>query len=745
MTPDSPLPAGIVEVNIDDLRARMAHLRAENEKKGMSRAQNAPITAKKQHIASVPGVIPAGDGVIDELKGLDLLPLYRRWFRPVAERPGGGDEVSLSCFRREGHAHGDRNPSLSLNTRSQTWVCYACDMGGSIVELIAYRQGWSDGGRPPEDRLDEVAKVGGEELLGHTFEQRNGTWVKKVSYTPLAVAVDVPIAPVGIAPVAGVGATPVAALPTPVALPPGPSEAVRVAPGPGEGDGGAVLHAVSDPDAELTFGSLGVIGPVGGEVAEGSAPAEVALLPQDELIWARAFAATVADELRYDAIAKQWFSWDGARWRGEDAGDAQARARYQGYVTTEAHAYTLKEDKASGEMVKKPTPSWATTFGRMKAVLSHAETIAPLMVNQQGYWDSRATLLNTVGSVVELHAGGSIRPSTPEDAMTKVMGCAYEPGAACPQFDKALAEILPDSEVRGYLQRLIGMALLGEVREAVLPVFIGDGANGKSVLIKIFTALFGDYAATVKKELFVKTRNETHDTKMMPLKGARLAVTEETSDGSAWDSERINELTGGGKVVGRPMHGNFQEWEPSHTFLVATNHRPKVQAGETAFWRRYREIRFEQSFLGREDVGLAQRIVEQELPGVLLWALAGYKAYLSQGLAEPSSILLSSMAARSGSNMFETFLEECLTEDPHGQLYVGEIFTLWKNYKARESSLGNERPNQAKDVSDVVIKLLPYATRGKRGKHGYPIHGIGLTEYGQTFRGTPMIRPFGQQ
>ncbi len=56
-----------------------------------------------------------------------------------------------------------------------------------------------------------------------------------------------------------------------------------------------------------------------------------------------------------------------------------------------------------------------------------------------------------------------------------------------------MARILPDIAVREFVQRLIGYAMLGVVREHILVILTGTGANGKGTLRD---ALLGGFGTT---------------------------------------------------------------------------------------------------------------------------------------------------------------------------------------------------------------------------------------------------------
>jgi hypothetical protein len=49
--------------------------------------------------------------------------------------PAGGPNVSVRCPKRQGHAHGDRNPSCSLNTDHGAWQCHGCGESGGAYDL----------------------------------------------------------------------------------------------------------------------------------------------------------------------------------------------------------------------------------------------------------------------------------------------------------------------------------------------------------------------------------------------------------------------------------------------------------------------------------------------------------------------------------------------------------------------------------------------------------------------------------
>ena len=121
-------------------------------------------------------------------------------------------------------------------------------------------------------------------------------------------------------------------------------------------------------------------------------------------------------------------------------------------------------------------------------------------------------------------------------------------------FDVFLRRIMADNQnMIDYLGRLLGRCLSGDVSEQELYFFIGEGANGKSVLIDTILAILGDYASLAPDSLLtVQTHNE-HPTEIADLCGKRLVVASETEEGARLKVQLVKKLTGDTQLKGRFM------------------------------------------------------------------------------------------------------------------------------------------------------------------------------------------------
>src|SRR5690606_25131265 len=147
-----------------------------------------------------------------------------------------------------------------------------------------------------------------------------------------------------------------------------------------------------------------------------------------------------------------------------------------------------------------------------------------------------------------------------------------------------------DPELTTYVQRMLGLSLIGQVTEQILPFAYGSGANGKSTLLNAIVRLIGvgdqGYAITAPAELLTASRENAHPTEIARLSGARLVVTSEVEDGHRFAEAKVKQLTGSDVLAGRFMARDFFSFVPTHTLWLLANHQPSVRAGGPAFWRR---------------------------------------------------------------------------------------------------------------------------------------------------------------
>jgi putative DNA primase/helicase len=192
------------------------------------------------------------------------------------------------------------------------------------------------------------------------------------------------------------------------------------------------------------------------------------------------------------------------------------------------------------------------------------------------------------------------------------------------------------------VQRLIGYCITGSTREQVLPIFWGEGSNGKSTLLDTLKLALGvDYASTAPPGMILQKKNDSHPTELAGLCGKRMVTAIETEENQRLNEPLVKQLTGSDSICARRMRENFWEFKPTHKLILCTNHEPRV-GDDFAIWRRLVMVPFTVQFWNPEkgetgpeelkrDNDLPKRL-ESCLEGVLAWAVRGAIEWFKGGL-----------------------------------------------------------------------------------------------------------------
>ncbi|MEV4604820.1 phage/plasmid primase, P4 family [Amycolatopsis sp. NPDC049253] len=438
---------------------------------------------------------------------------------------------------------------------------------------------------------------------------------------------------------------------------------------------------------------------------------------------AERFVTAYADQLLY-VHGIGWHQWCGTHWI-EDK-DGEARRSVVALLKDLRHESVELPAKDRDSLiadVKKCESS-----GGITGVLEIAKHLRPMTVAAEEI-NAAAHLFNVRNGTYNL-LSGEMQPHDPRDTITKCAGTEMVPGARSELWDTFLETVLPDPEVRGYLRRVFGVALLGKVREHTLPILTGTGGNGKSVCIDAVLAAFGDYGITVDPKLIMKTRHERHGTFLADLHGARLVVTSETDEGDVIAAATVKRLTGGDKIRANRMRENPFEFEPSHSLIYVTNHKPQVSADDKAMWRRLAVVPFDVT-VTEPDVKLPEKL-KGELPAVISWVVHGWLDYLEQGLNPPAAIVERTESYRSDSDPLSQFLDEQCTVQAYAKVKATALHEAWAVWSMKQ---GYPPMNQ----KEFGTRMADRGHEKKRGTGGaYQYVGIGLAADEDSGGGLPL-------
>lgn len=397
-------------------------------------------------------------------------------------------------------------------------------------------------------------------------------------------------------------------------------------------------------------------------------------------------------DLRFvsDAGKDCWLVWDNGRWIWDRGG-----ARVKGFAAA-LHRDIYAESRNIQEYAQvESVIKWARKSQDKRTIENSAAllSLAPSIRVGIEEIDANPLLVGFDGGrrVVDLRTGKQ-RLADHGDLVTKALGITHighaENAVAWRRFlDQVIigADGATDRELQDWLQRFIGYCLTGSTAAQIVAFFYGGGANGKSVLLSVLTALFGDYCRTVQPETFMaQQRNAggpSPDLAVLP--GARLVVANETEGGAHLSESLIKQMSGGDRLTARALHSDPFEFVPNFKIVMVGNAKPIIRGTDNGIWRRMRIVFFRARFDGQSrDDGLTGKLL-RELPDIAAWAIEGAKAWQQKGLADvPRQVREATDEYRSEMDIIGQWVNEQCEQDADAVISASEAYgsyTLWSN------------------------------------------------------------------
>ena len=321
-----------------------------------------------------------------------------------------------------------------------------------------------------------------------------------------------------------------------------------------------------------------------------------------------------------------WFWYDGTRWTRDTKNRVELSVNN---VITGDLLREVANEPDSGE--KAQLLKWASasqkakTIGDVLKISRSHETVA--VDDNDLDRENTNLLLNVRNGTIDLHTM-ELMSHDPSDRITMLSPVWYDPDATSPRWKQFLVEVFKDEELIAFIQRLFGYVVQGGQQEHILPVLWGNGSNGKSTFIETLSKVFGDYKVELPTRIIMRRKmEEAYTGDLLRMRHRRLVTVNESDEGGFIQENVAKGLTGGDPIVARGHYKESEEFLPTHTLFLRSNHKPRVAGVDEGIWRRLLLIPFEQQFSGAgKDITL-QAQLSSELPGILNWVLDGVQLY----------------------------------------------------------------------------------------------------------------------
>lgn len=391
---------------------------------------------------------------------------------------------------------------------------------------------------------------------------------------------------------------------------------------------------------------------------------------------AQAFADEHGDDLCWVPKWRAWAKYDGKRWEKTSSEELTPLA-----VATARALYLIAARKDLGAAVHD-VGEWSRQSETASRIEGMVKLARGLLVKQPDVFDRDKWSFNVANGTIDLRTG-TLRDHRREDMITLLSPVEYDPDAKCPTWNAFLERILPDPKERSWLQRFVGYCLTGTVQEQIATFFYGKGANGKSTLVLTLKKVFGDYAGMGPKGMLdAKTDHAASRRLVMKLQGLRLVFWSETEAGQQLSETTVKDLTGSEQLTGAELYQKDIDFDATHKPIVSGNHKPRIIGQDLGIWRRIVLVPFNVTIPEAEkDLKLPTKL-EDELSGILAWAVRGCLDWQRNGLQTPSSILDASLAYRTAEDRLADFFADHTEPEPESLTPVGVLYARYRTWFA---------------------------------------------------------------
>lgn len=290
--------------------------------------------------------------------------------------------------------------------------------------------------------------------------------------------------------------------------------------------------------------------------------------------------------------------------------------------------------------------------------------------------------VNCMNGELELVDGKWVlMPHRSEFYRTTQIPVAYDAAAEAPLFLSFLDQVFRDDEdkddkVQAVLE-LMGYTLMSHARHEMFVLLIGNGANGKSVLLAVLEALCGaENTCGVQPSNFDRGFQRAH----MHMKLANV-VTEINQGETMADAELKGIVSGEASTVEHKFKNPFT-MRPFATCWFGTNHMPHTRDHSNAIFRRAMILTFNRTFAKEEqDPQLKDKLIA-ELPGILNLCLAAYAQALQRGFTRPASSEAAKNEWRLETDQVAQFVDDACTREADSREKSSDVFKQYKDWAA---------------------------------------------------------------
>jgi P4 family phage/plasmid primase-like protien len=291
---------------------------------------------------------------------------------------------------------------------------------------------------------------------------------------------------------------------------------------------------------------------------------------------------------------------------------------------------------------------------------------------------------------------GCFRAGQPNDLLTYTVGYDYVTNfddGILANLNKLLTDIFPP-DILPFMINTCSYAVCGNKFMECFQFWNGVGANGKGLFAKLLEYALGDYyyqpdvtVVTTKK----KSSSSAND-ELAKMKGKRLVIATEPSEGDKFLVGQLKAWTGGDSIQARSLYKSNIEFEAQFLLVIQMNKQPALSDFDKGIARRIINVPFERNFVTNPQLP-NQRLMVDGLKDIFREDVRYRQAFMAlilQNYVEnllgnrrfdiPESVKQHTQAYLEANDKVKTFLTECcdVTNNKDDMIQSKELYEMFK-------------------------------------------------------------------
>lgn len=323
-----------------------------------------------------------------------------------------------------------------------------------------------------------------------------------------------------------------------------------------------------------------------------------------------------------------------------------------------------------------------------------------------------------------------LMPTDHQFFTTNVAPFDFDPAAPPPASWLAfLRSIWPnDQESIDALQEWFGYLLTPDTRQQKILFLLGPKRSGKGTIARVLRALLGQ--ANVAGPTLSSLASNFG---LAPLLGKSVAVVSDARLSGRIDAtvivERLLAISGEDAISIDRKFLDAITTKLNTRFVILSNELPNLGDSSGALTGRLVILQIEESFYGKEDLGLLDRLVA-ELPGILLWAIEGWQRLQERGrFTQPASGEEVTADMEDIASPVGAFVRERCELGAGFQVPVTDLYAEWKKWCEDH---GRDQPGIMETFGKALRAVAPRVKKARPRAEGSRAHtyiGIRLRPY----------------